>query len=89
MSCYSFWVGKKEKMIRNKNKGELKDGCTVEVCFAEDNGIMVYSYSAIYRNGWFDHGGSNNRHDTPATINGCYSWYEVVCPPPPDPEYYI
>ena len=62
-----------------RTKGDLSEGCKVKVCFADTSGNMVYSYSAIYQDGWFDHQNpsGNARHDTPASMDGCYTWYEV------------
>lgn len=62
----------------SKNKGFLTEGSRVRVCMADTSGNCVYSYEAVYRNGWFDHGGKNTRHDTPAMMDGCYAWYEVI-----------
>lgn len=61
------------------NKGVLKEGCRVEVRFADSSGSCVWSYKAIFRNGWFDHENpnDNSRHDTPASMDGCYSCYIV------------
>jgi hypothetical protein len=61
-------------MIKN---GKLKEGDKVTVCFADSSGNMVWSYPAIYQNGWFDHQNptGNNRHDTPESIGGTWSWY--------------
>ncbi len=60
-----------------KNKGQLKENCKVKICIADTSGSCVYSYKAVYRNGWFDHEGSNARHDTIDSIDGCYTWYIV------------
>lgn len=60
-----------------KNKGQLKENCKVKICIADTSGNCVYSYNAIYRNGWFDHEGQNARHDTLDSIDGCYTWYIV------------
>lgn len=61
------------------NKGILTEGCRVTVEFADTSANCVWSYKAIYRNGWFDHENpsGNARHDTPASMDGCYSRYIV------------
>lgn len=62
-----------------KNRGQLKEGSFVKVCFADTSGNMVWSYNAVYEDGWFNHKNpeGNARHDTPASIDGCYAWYIV------------
>ena len=66
-------------MSINKNKGILTEGCPVTICMADTSGSCVFSYKAIYRNGWFDHNNPsrNSRHDTLKDIDGCYAWYIV------------
>lgn len=61
-----------------KNKGNLQENTRVKLCFADTSGSCVYSYEAIFRNGWFDHGEKNSRHDTLSDVDGCYVWYEVI-----------
>lgn len=62
----------------NKNRGILKENSKVSIHIADGSGNCVYSYKAIYRNGWFDHQDSNNnRHDTLKDVDGCYFWYIV------------
>ena len=65
--------------VINKNRGILREGCSVTVHMADTSGSCVWSYKAIYRNGWFDHENPNGnaRHDTPAMMDGCYTWYIV------------
>lgn len=62
-----------------RNKGILKEGCEVTVFHCDTGGSIVWSYPAIYENGWFNHGTpeKNARHDTPAHCDGCYCFYEV------------
>jgi hypothetical protein len=61
-----------------KNKGKLQENTSVKLCFADTSGSCVWSYKAIFRNGWFDNEGKNSRHDTLSDVDGCYVWYEVI-----------
>lgn len=63
----------------NRNKGILREGCSVKVNYCDTSGCVVWSYKATYENGWFNHKDPKNnaRHDTPAHCDGCYTFYEV------------